>query len=267
MGYPGEEGARGRSHRHQEDWRAPSRRRRRSKLPMIIAGVASVALAIAAGVLVALSGDEQAPAAATAPTTSPTPTKSPLAAGAGVTGEYGFAQSRLTDPLPLALDEVFRNKKITKGGRTYLMTVRRLDKSCAGVMQGTRLLKAIKGAGCTQVLRASFQDSTGKIIGTLGVANLKDLKATLRVQKTQGGTDYLKPLPGKKATSVLGSGEAYAGIWKHGHYAVFVWFGYQDGHRPTAAERKKLNQAAADIAEGTVFPALDSRSLTGARSR
>ena len=45
---------------------------------------------------------------------------------------------------------------------------------------------------------------------------------------------------------------------------MLLWFQFKDGHKPSAAETKRLNRAASDIADKTVFPALDTRPLTGA---
>ena len=55
-------------------------------------------------------------------------------------------------------------------------------------------------------------------------------------------------------------------MWTYGHYAVMVWFQTKDGASPTRRCQKTLFQAADDITKATVFKALDSRTLTGARA-
>ena len=146
------------------------------------------------------------------------------------------------------------------------MRVSRRDKVCKNAVEGEKIQKALKAARCNQIIRASFEDSTGKIIGTVGVANLSTSTGAKRVASAGAAKerkDYIKPLQGKGATKFLGSGEALAGAWTHGHYAVLLWFQFKDGHKPTDADVKRLSRAASDITDKTVFPALDTRALTG----
>lgn len=206
---------------------------------------------------------------------TPADTASPLASASSApvpdapADKFGYAAARTTDPLTLTLNEVFRNKKIKIGGQSYLMTTRRADKKCGDAVVGSKLQKALTGGKCNQLLRASFRDASGKIIGTVGVANLSTSKGAAAVVSAGTGKEreeYIKPLPGKDAvTKFLGTGEAFVGEWRHGHYVVMVWFQYKDGHLPKKTEVKKLNQAAFGAADATVTPALESRSLTGKR--
>ncbi|GLW05604.1 hypothetical protein Misp01_07340 [Microtetraspora sp. NBRC 13810] len=205
----------------------------------------------------------------TTATTEPAPSVGAPVAPAAPGGKEGFAASRKTDKYPLTLNELFARKKITTKDGSYEMTVRRSDKSCKNGATGDKLTKALSSAKCTQMLRASFRDKSGKIIGTVGVANLSNGSgATKVVEAAAGGKleDYVKPLPGKDdVTKALGSGQANAGAWRFGHYAVLLWFQYKDGHAPSKAEQKKLTQAAVSITDVTVYPALESRALTGRR--
>lgn len=185
-------------------------------------------------------------------------------------GKYGYAGSRTTDKMPLTVKEIFGAKKFRSNGRSYVMTVRRKEKTCDDGVTGESIKKALKAGRCTQLIRASFAGAKGTIIGTVGVANLRTSAHAKKVTSAGGGgerKDYLKPLPGTDdATKQLGgAGEAYAGGWAYGHYAVLLWFQFKDGHKPTKAELKRLYQAASDITDKTVFPALEHRSLTGRR--
>jgi hypothetical protein len=240
----------------------------RSRRPLYLAlGALGVLIAAGVGLANLASSEDAAPVGAADTTPAPVAGPPPVSPG----GKYGFAASRKTDPHPLSVAEVFPRKKVTKSGRQYLMTTRRADKTCKNAVEGSKIEKALREGGCNQIIRASFRDRSGKIIGTVGVANLKTVKAAAKVITVGGGgerQDYVKPLPGKDSiTKFLGAGEASAGGWQHGHYAILLWFQYKDGHLPSKAETRKLTQAALDITDATVFPALDSRALTGRRAR
>lgn len=231
--------------------------------PIVLAGAGlGLVVALFAGLWAAANSE----GTLARPTPSPIPTPSSIVPS-GPPGKYGFAGTRATDKTPLKLSELFGSKKITKGTRSYVLTTRRSDKVCKNAISGTKIEKALKAGGCTQLLRASYKDAKGTIIGTVGVANLKTEALAKKVTSAGAGKerkDFLKPLPGKDAaTKLLGDGDAYAGGWVHGHYAVLLWFQFKDGHLPSKAELKRLYLAALDITDKTVFPALDTRSLTG----
>ncbi|XVQ87182.1 hypothetical protein ACQP2K_07125 [Microbispora siamensis] len=208
---------------------------------------------------------DKPPVAAPPPTTRPAPL-----VPEGPLGKFGYTASRATDKSPLSLRELFAKGKFVKNKRSYVRTVSRKEKKCADGVTGDKITKALKAGGCTQLLRASFADAKGTVIGTVGVANLRTSAAAKKVASAGGGgerKDYLKPLPGKdEATKHLGTGEAYAGGWTHGHYAVLLWFQFKDGHKPAKNELKRLYQTAVDVTDSTVFPALDARSLNGGPS-
>ncbi|WP_433353059.1 hypothetical protein ACQP25_07290 [Microtetraspora malaysiensis] len=232
-------------------WRRP--------LVLALAGLALIG-ALFSGLWVAASREEPPRAAP-----KPSPTPPPVSPAPG--GKYGYAGSRTTDKTPLTATELFGQKKVTAGSRSYLRTKVNKEKKCADGVSGEKITKALKAGGCTQLIRASYKDSKGKIIGSIGVANVKTTTAAKKVASAGGGKerqDFLKPLPGTDDVSkFLGEGDAYAGGWIHGHYTILLWFQFKDGHNPSKTELKQLYQAALDITEKTVFPALDTRSLTG----
>ncbi|GAA3444039.1 hypothetical protein [Planomonospora venezuelensis] len=249
----------------REAW-SPYEEGMRSFLPTFVAiGVVVVLVAAGIGLALFVGSGDASPATAGSPSPTATGPVFPVKPG----GEFGFAESRATDPHALTLGELFGGRKVRGGSQTYQLTARRADKKCKDAVVGAGLQKALTAGKCTQLMRASFRDASGKIIGTVGVANLKTSSAAAKVVKAVSGKkleEYLKVLPGKdSATKFLGKGEAFAGGWRHGHYAVLVWFQYKDGHLPTKSEAKKLNTAAFGVADATVTPALESRSLTGKR--
>ncbi|MFC4111455.1 hypothetical protein [Nonomuraea zeae] len=231
----------------------------RAPLWFALGGIAVLGL-LGGGLALMWNADDAVTAAATAdprPTTAPLPSAPP--------GKYGFAASRSTDPDPITVKEVFGSKKkLTVSGRSYEMTITSKDKKCNDGALGDALQKALKSGKCTQFVRASFRDKDGKVIGTVGVANLKTSKNASSVAKAGDTKNYVKPLAGKDSvTKLLGSGSGGAKIWTHGHYAILVWFQNKDGTKPDKKGSKRLFEAINDITKATVFPALDNRTLTG----
>ncbi|MFC7590179.1 hypothetical protein ACFQYP_45685 [Nonomuraea antimicrobica] len=180
-------------------------------------------------------------------------------------GKYGFAADRKTDPDPISVSEIFgKKKKLTVSGRGYEMTITSKDKKCTDGALGDTLQKALKSAKCTQFVRASFRDKDGKVIGTVGVANLGSSKQASAVAKVGDKENYVKPLAGKDSvTKNLGAGSGGAQISTYGHYAILVWFQNKDGTKPDSKGTKRISEAITDITKATVFPALDNRTLTG----
>ncbi|MFC4590467.1 hypothetical protein ACFO8L_30535 [Sphaerisporangium corydalis] len=254
--------------RHRQE---PEPGGRRSRAPIfVVGGVLALIAAVVTSVVIMSNADDPAGTTASPTGAAQPPAQVPLVGSPN--DKYGYTASRKTDPQPLTLNELFGKKKVTTHGRSYAMTVRRSDKKCKDAVHGTGMQKALSAGQCTQFLRASFRDGPGKLIGTIGVANLKTTAAAKKAAKTGTGgelEDYVNPLQGKDAaTKLLGSGgDSYATAWYQGHYLVLLWFQYKDGHKPSKTELKSLNRAAVDITEKSVFTALDTRALTGSRTK
>ncbi|MBB6350426.1 hypothetical protein ACWGH8_41000 [Nonomuraea muscovyensis] len=231
--------------------------RSRGPLYAVLGGVAVLGLLVAALVVMFKSGDDATTAAQTTRRTS-----APLPSGPA--GKYAYAGSRKTDPEPLTVKELFPGKKVTVSGRSYQLTITSKLKKCADGAMGAKMQKALKDGKCTQLIRASFRDKAGKVIGTVGVANLSTSKAATKVTSVGSDANYVKPLPGKdEVTKLVGSGSGGANVWMHGHYAVMIWFQNKDGSKPDKKSQKAIMRAVDDITKATVFKALDARSLTG----
>ncbi|SPL94960.1 unnamed protein product [[Actinomadura] parvosata subsp. kistnae] len=198
-----------------------------------------------------------------AQTAAPRATSAPLPSAPA--GKYGFAADRKTDPDAISVKEIFGSKKkITVSGRGYEMTITSKDKKCDDGALGDDLKKALKSAKCAQFVRASFRDKAGKVIGTVGVANLSSSKNAAKVAKAGDKQNYVKPLAGKDSvTKLLGSGAGGAKISTYGHYAILVWFQNKDGTKPDSKGSKRISEAINDLTKATVFQALDHRALTG----
>lgn len=232
--------------------------RSRAPLWFAIGGVAMLGL-LGGGIAVMWNTKSPSTAAETAtrPTSAPLPSPP--------SGKYGFAADRSTDPEPITVKEIFGSKKkFTFSGRGYEMTITSKDKKCTDGALGDKLQKALKAGKCNQFVRASFRDKAGKVIGTVGVANLTTSKTAGAVAKSGDQKNYVKPLKGKDSvTKFLGAGAGGAKMWTHGHYAIMVWFQNKDGTKPDKNGTKRVSQAIDDITKATVFKALDNRTLTG----
>ncbi|GGO74576.1 hypothetical protein [Nonomuraea cavernae] len=241
-----------------ETW-SPYAEGKRSRGPLwfTLGGVGVLAL-LAGGLVVMMKSGPADPAATGEGrrTSAPLPSAPP--------GKYSYAAERTTDPEPLTVKELFPKKKFAVSGRSYEMTVTSKLKKCADGAVGDKLLKALKSGKCTQLIRASFRDKSGKVIGTVGVANLKSSKTATKAASVGNDANYVKPLAGKdEVTKFVGSGSGGTKVWMHGHYAVMIWFQNKDGVKPDSKGSKVIFRAATDITKATVFKALDARTLTG----
>ncbi|NUW30456.1 hypothetical protein HTZ77_03305 [Nonomuraea sp. SMC257] len=227
----------------------------RGPLWFTLGGVAVLA-ALVVGLIMMFKAGSESTAIAPTRTSAPLPTTPP--------GKFGYAADRSTDPEPLTVKELFPTKKFASSGHSYEMTITSKLKKCGDGALGSKLQKALKSGKCTQLIRASFRDKAGKVIGTVGVANLKTGKNATKVASAGSQSNYVKPLPGKDSvTKLVGSGSGGAQVWAHGHYAVMIWFQNKDGSKPDKKSQKAIMGAAVEITKATVFKALDQRSLTG----
>lgn len=242
----------------RETW-SPYTEGRKSRGPLWFAiGGLAVMGALVAGLITMYQAGGSTPTGAEAErrTSDPLPSPPP--------GKFSYAGARKTDPEPLTVKELFPAKKFGVSGRSYEMTVTNKAKKCTDGAVGDKIQKALKAGKCTQLIRASFRDKAGKVIGTVGVANLNTSASAGKVASAGSKANYVKPLAGKDAvTKLVGSGSGGANAWMHGHYAVMIWFQNKDGSNPDKKAQKAIKQAVEDITQATVFKALDARAVTG----
>ena len=247
---------------------------RRHSLPLLFGGGA-VALVVLAAAGVGLSklvsgggGDGESThtgATGAAPSQAgarPSPSGSVLP-----TGPLGaMLKSRSTDPRPLTLREVFNRKAFTVNGVRYVMTTWQATRACGRTAHGTKLVAALRAGGCNQVLRASFARADGKLVGTVGIANLRTARAaaiTAKVANTVKDT-YLKPLPGRGTTRNLGNGIAYASAESRGHYVVLSWIQAPNGKTIPTNHRKAAAVFEPNVIYGSkLLFALQYRGIAG----
>ncbi|HEU5027293.1 MAG TPA: hypothetical protein VFV01_20405 [Spirillospora sp.] len=225
----------------------------RRRLPLIIGGAVVAGLVLIGGGVGAASmmKDDSKPAkkappaaASTKPAAPATPTVPPLQAVK--------LQSRTTDPVKLTLSEVFGKASFKAAGHKYVRTAASSTTKCSAVVGGTALEKALKKGDCTQALRATYALSTGSLIGTIGVLNLKSEDAAKLAVKAASAKDaFLQALPGKGVTKKAGKGLAFGTSQARGHYLVMTWVQRPDGKAIAAKYHKAVSVFGAELYKGS----------------
>ncbi|WP_242902989.1 hypothetical protein [Actinomadura terrae] len=245
FGMPGEMPPGGR-----DDQSAPARRR---NLPLIIGGAVAAGLVlIGGGVGVAsMMKDDPKPKKAAAP--SPTASKPQAQASPQMPPlEPVKLKSRATDPKALTLTEVFGKPSFKAGKQKYLRTAVNSKKGCTGVVGGVTLTKTLKRGGCAQALRATYALGTGKLIGTVGVLNLKTEAAAKQAVKAAGNKDaFLQALPGKGVSRTNGKGEALGTSEAFGHYLIMTWVQRPDGKKIDPKYHSVVRAFGAQLVKGS----------------
>lgn len=235
------------------------------KKRLVIGAAVAAGLIVVGGTAVALtSGGGKKPAGPPPPpkaAVTPTPRPTPTATG---TGKGDLLQSRATDPHLLTLNEVFKVRTFKAGGRSYLMTMRRHDRKCSSGAHGTSFRKALARGGCVQVLRATF--SNGKLIGTIGIINLRTQAAAIAAQTASRPKDaFITPLPGSSGiTKKIGQGLSLTTAEADGHYLIMSWVQYPDGKKITKSDYSAVSAFVRNTTLGSnLRPALNYRSMEG----
>jgi hypothetical protein len=247
-------------------------RRRRVSRPMLLsitAGTVVIALAVAGYVLVFGKANSEAAAPAGSPSgrvQAPAgPTSSASAACAARLGTYCHIETRVLDPLPLSLAEVFRAQFMnTSNGSAFAEAGSRVDTNCASAIIGSPLQAAIKTGKCTQVLRASYVSGNGQIMGTIGVVNLDTTQDAAKAGKAVDGNDFINPLTTKSGvTSKLGNGTGVVEAEYKGHYLILTWAEFTNLKTPDSHQSHVLEQFETDLVAGTINVSLSERMVTG----
>jgi hypothetical protein len=237
---------------------------RDNKRLLVSLAVAAAILLVGGGTAFALAGGGgEKPKPAAAPTsTAPTPTPSPTPTATG-TGRGDRLQSRATDPRPLTLNEVFKARTFKGGGRKYYMTGRRSEHKCSPPTHGVKFRKALAKGGCTQVLRATF--SNGKLIGTIGVINLRTQTASEAAQVASRQKDaFILALPGAGTTKKIGQGLSLTTTEVDGHYLIMSWVQYPNGKKIASKDYPAVTAFVRYTTYGSnLRTALNYRSMEG----
>jgi hypothetical protein len=137
--------------------------------------------------------------------------------------------ARATDPKPMTLARTFPERTVVSFGHRYRILRTDLATDCGATAAG-RGPAVLRGADCTQVLRATAVDAAGRSVVTVGIANLRDAAAAKRVDAAMDNspTAAFRPMrvPGTPAATFR---PAVHRTVASGHYVVFAVGGAADG--------------------------------------
>lgn len=169
--------------------------------------------------------------------------------------------SRATDPRPLTVRDVFPGTAIVTGGRTYrILRAEALPRCVPGAYGRTAV--AVRAQGCTQLVRATVLDPTGRYLATVGIANLGDAVGAERVAASQHEPDRgsFTPLavPGTAASTFRRTNGGIVAGRAQGHYAVYCWVGLRTGRDPALPDGR-IDRMIHDLCDAAAT-ALDRRA-------
>jgi len=241
--------------------RGRSRTRRRAR--WLVAACLAIAVVLGAVIYFVARGSFGQSGTAAGARHSPAGSASRPAATPSL-GRWGHIATRAIDPVPLTLGELFP-ARFTVTGVSYRQTVKREGRKCSAAVIGAALQRAVKHAGCSQVLRASYLSPGTKLMGTIGVLNLRTFTSAQRAGEAAGRAQFIAQLPAatgptRKLTSGTGIEEADI----KGHYLILVWGEFTSLRAPkTKAERMALEKFLSELINKTVNLSLTRRMVNG----
>jgi hypothetical protein len=198
------------------------------------------------------AGPQVTPTVTATPTPTPTPTLGP----------YGHIASRLDDPVPLTIAQLYP-LTFNAGGASYTRTADSLSKNCGNAVVGSSLQSAIGSAGCTQAARASYLSGTK--MGTIGVFNLKNAGDASKAGRAAGASNFVSQLPAHTGpTKKLGHGNGVEEAVFKGHYLILIWAEFTNLRTPkTKVQQASLATFMSQLLQNTANLSLSNRMANG----
>ncbi|HEV3292484.1 MAG TPA: hypothetical protein VG123_26220 [Streptosporangiaceae bacterium] len=219
-----------------------------------------VVVILIAGVIVYL-GSRPVPTAShgAAPSAHPS-----AAAPSPTLGPWQDITSQSVDAQPVSVAELFP-ATFSINGSSGSRTVDSTETKCTKEVVGSTLRSAVRKAGCTQVLRASYLSTDHKMMATIGVLNLVDVSAAEQAGRASGASAFIHQLPAAHGpTRNLAKGTGLEEAEVKGHYLILIWAEFANLHTPSGGkQRKELAKFSADLFAGTANISLTSRMVTG----
>jgi hypothetical protein len=150
-------------------------------------------------------------------------------------------------------------------GVAFSRTAEKAGKHCSSAVLGSQLKSAVSAASCTQVMRASYLTRSKKLMGTIGVLNLKTARLAGRAGKATGPSQFIAQLRGAKGpTRNLTKGTGIEEAEVKGHYLILIWAEFASLHAPkTRAQKQKLVLFCSHLIKNTANVSLSLRLVTG----
>jgi hypothetical protein len=246
--------------------RDPAPRRRLLRRPAVLGTVAVLVLAAlgAGGYYKFVYEPRSATARADRSLKLPAPGATAGSPSSAAKLSWQHIDTRKQDPTPISLDELFP-PAFSLAGSEYLKATASLTSTCGLAVFGDLIQAALQAGGCSQVARASYVSGDGKIMGTIGVANLSSAYRAGQAAKTASATELVAPLAASRGPTkklLTGTGLAYAEV--KGHYLILFYAEFTSTKTPaTAAEKQELVAFCNGMFSGSADIPLSRRMLYG----
>ncbi|HEY2641636.1 MAG TPA: hypothetical protein VGI66_17335 [Streptosporangiaceae bacterium] len=191
-------------------------------------------------------------------TSTPPPQPSPTL------GVYGHIGSRTSDPQPLTIGQLYP-ASFSVGHSAVIRTVSRQSRHCGSALVGSSIQSAFTSAGCSQVVRATYLGASLKMMGTIGVFNLKTGQAAKKAARSAGAVNFVAQLRSHKGlTSKIGKGTGIEEAAAKGHYLILIWAEFTNLRKPkNAYQREQLVRFITQLRDNTANVSLATRMATG----
>ncbi len=179
-------------------------------------------------------------------------------------GVFGHIGSRSADPQPLTVTQLFP-ASFTIGLDAVSRAVSRESSHCSAAIVGSGLQAAISKAGCSQVVRATYLATSLKMMGTIGVFNLKTGPAAKKAASSAGAVNFVSQLRSHKGlASKIGKGTGIEEAAAKGHYLILIWAEFTDLRKPkNTYQRTQLVRFMTQVLDKTANISLANRMATG----
>jgi len=237
------------------------RPRKKRQSAWLAIGTAGVIVAAVAAILVLTSPGSSGPAGGPKPTNTPTP---PRTSQTPPAGPWKYIGSRKTDPVPLTIGELYP-ASISSAGTVYTRATQTKSTKCRPALIGAALQAAVRHGGCTQSLRATYLSKSAKVMGTIGVFNLKNYAVASTAASKAGHSEFVAQLAAKAGPAkAIGQGTGIEEALVKGHYLVLVWAEDTNLNAPKGKQGKaRLTAFMSLLIKQTVNVSLSHRMVDG----
>ena len=166
--------------------------------------------------------------------------------------------------MPLTAAELFP-ASVSSGSTVYTRAIKARSTNCHAALIGSALQAAVRHGGCKQAVRATYLSKAAKVMGTIGVYNLKDVALANKAAGKAGHAQFVAQLPAKAGPAKsIGKGTGLEEAIVKGHYLVLVWAENTDLKTPKGkAGRTRLTAFMNVLVKNTVNVSLSNRMVDG----